>query len=168
MLECITHKILADSPTTQAYLVCWQESQDLLDRFRTTFAHNPNVRIMSRADVCLHFGVKDDEDNRDKALSALCRRMKEEERRTGLPHCLLVDELPPQTGDWQSSCDWRQVDTRSLRLVLSIQPTAFSSSSLTPVPTHGLTMLTLERVFRCNHRILLTHTLQHLAASCRY
>ena len=122
---------------------------------------------MSREEACRHFGVQDYKRNRAQTLSELCRRMEEEERRSGLPHCLLVDELPPLTGDWKSSCDWSGADTRGLRLVLAAQPTANTTSSGTPVPPPGLTLLTLERVFRCTQRILLllTHILQHLQSS---
>ena len=124
---------------------------------------------MSREEACQHFGVQDNEKNRAQTLSELCRRMEEEERRSGLPHCLLVDELPPLTGDTFSSSDWSGADTRGLRLVLAAQPTTntTTSSSVTPVPPPGLTLLTLERVFRCTQRILLllTHILQQLESS---
>ena len=122
---------------------------------------------MSREEACQHFGVQDNRGNKDQTLSELCRRM-EEERRSGLPHCLLVDELPPLTGVRGHSSDWSGADTRGLRLVLATQPTGYTStSSVTPVPPPGLTLLTLERVFRCTQRILLllTHILQQLQSS---
>ena len=126
-----------------------------MDRFKTTFASLPGVRVRSREEMCTEFGLQYDPADKDEdrvgALSSVYQALEVEQQTTGLVHWLVVDELSPATSDSES--DWRGLKTGAVNTVLCIKPTSYEGSS-TVLPPTSLTILQFSRVYRCTQAIL--------------
>ena len=173
ILEFILGRILGGEPATVIYIVVWKPSLDLKARFRASFPQ-PNVHVMDRQEICQDLGVKLNEGDKAGTLSNICRRLQEEEVKTGVARVLAVDEMEPRVNDdhWNPSYDYRALDTKGVATIIAISPVTFASGSHSP-SVQGpscLHRLDLHRVYRCTQAILrwTTHVMAEMEAICGY
>ena len=150
--------MLEDDPSTIVFIIVWNPSTDLKVRFRASFPQ-PNVHVMGRREICQHLGVQLDEADKAGTLSNICRRLQEEEVKTGLPTVLAVDEMDPQDNDdffKNPSYDYRAFNNCGVPTIICISPTTFADGSSAPSVQSPLCLhrLDLHRVYRCTQAIL--------------
>ena len=162
VIEFVVQRILETISSPYIYLVAWEESKLLMDRFRQRFPGELRIKIMSGDEVCKKFGIFGEqyrhEEQRDVVINAICRKLEEECPPDHQP-ILLVDELPPNTNGWQAlSGDWSGLRPGRVGLVLSLMPKAdevtTTSENLAIVAPPDMPVVTLNRVYRYTHSIL--------------
>ena len=165
--------MLEDEPATVVYIVVWDFAQDLMDRFRASFPQ-PNVHVMDKKEICQHLGVQLDKADKAGTLSNICRRLQEEEVKTGLPTVLAVDEMDPRDNDDTSnpSYDYRAFTNCGVPTIICISPTAsvYGSSPPSVQSPRCLHRLDLHRVYRCTQAILrwITFVMAEMEAASGY
>ena len=162
VIEFIVQRVLETISNPYIYLVAWEESRLLMERFRQRFPGSSRVKIMSGDEVCKKFGVFQEqykhEEQRDVVINTICRKLEEECPPDHQPF-LLIDELPPNTkGSEAFSGDWRGLRPGKVGLVLSLMPkadqTTASKYSIDIKSPPGMPVVTLTRVYRYTHSIL--------------
>ena len=162
VIEFIVQRVLETISNPYIYLVAWEESRLLMERFRQRFPGSSRIKIMSGDEVCKKFGVFQEqykhEEQRDVAINSICRKLEEECPPDHQP-ILLVDELPPNTNGWQAdSGDWSGLRPGKVGLVLSLMPKAddvtTSAERLDITTPEDMPVVNLNRVYRYTHRIL--------------
>ena len=157
ILEFILRRMLEDEPATVVYILVWQYSPDLMDRFRASFPQH-NVHVMDSKKICQELGVQLDKADKAGTLSNICRRLQEEEVKTGLATVLAMDEMEPMDNDdfMNPSYDYRALNNCGVPTIICISPTTNAVGS-SPPSVQGpscLHRLDLHRVYRCTQAIL--------------
>ena len=164
VIEFVVQKILETINNPHIYLVAWEESHLLMDRFNKLKKNTQDsaIKIMSGDEVCKKFGVFQEqykhEEQRDVVINTICRKLEEECPPDHQPF-LLIDELPPNTkGSEAFSGDWRGLRPGKVGLVLSLMPkadqTTPSKYSIDIKSPPDMPVVTLTRVYRYTHSIL--------------
>ena len=163
VIEFLMQRILETISSPYIYLVAWEESKLLMDRFRNRFpGDSTKIKTMLGDEVCKRFGIFEEqyrhEEQREVAINSICRKLDEECPSDHQP-ILLVDELLPNTNGWQAlSGDWSGLKPGRDGLVLSLMPKADevtkSPDNLDVVAAPDMSVVTLSRVYRYTHRIL--------------